>query len=189
MNSIIAVALITSISTLAGASVSGYITLLVSRTHSNDQLVLANTDRMEQRSAAQRQIRRDAYVQFLNQFSLTERALDVAWRSKPPSVLADVPSHIEPVSAELDVLQQMANLVVLEGPGEVAIATQVLQTRLTLESVDVIDAAKKSNGNAPCLQDDEKFMRIRTERATAKGKMIAAAQEALNDESRRPILL
>ena len=186
MNSIIAVALITSLSTLAGASISGYITLLVSRTHNNSQALLANTDRMEQRSAAQRQIRRDAYVQYLNQLSLVEQALDVAWRSKPPPDLTQVPSLIEPVTVELDVLQRMANVVTLEGPLKVAGAAQALQAKLTLESVDVvnaINAAMKSHGNALCLQDDEKYVRIRMERHTFKSNMVKAAQDALSDAS------
>jgi len=93
--------------------------------------------------------------------------------------MANVADITKPITAELDVLSGFANLVILEGPAEVSMAAQALRIRMTLESVDLVGAAKKSEGKAPCLQDDQRFVEIQMERAKAKSKMIGAATAAL----------
>src|SRR5690348_3795759 len=121
MSTTVSIALITSISTLAGAGISGLIAFLIDRARSGTQLALANSSRVDEHLKERRQIRRDVYVQFLNQVSTVEEALEVGWRSKSPPDFADAPTLIAPVTAELDKLQRLANLVILEGPNEVAI--------------------------------------------------------------------
>lgn len=181
MNSTVAIALITSISTLAGASISGYITFLVSRTQGKNQLLLANTERMDQQLSAKRQIRRDAYVQYLNQLGKVEREFEIAWRSTPPGEPTTLTDFIAPINAELNTLKQIADIVLLEGSTRASQATMKLQAKLTLESVDVVNAAKNSNGDPLCLQDDQKYVKITMERASMKSELTKAAQEDLKD--------
>jgi len=184
MSTTIAVALITSLSTLAGAGISGLIAFLIDRTRSSAQLTLANTGRVDERLKERRQIRRDAYVQFLNQVSSAEEALEAGWLLKPPPDSTDAPGLVAPVTAELHRLQRLANLVALEGPNEVTLAAQGLQVRLTLESVDMVDVAKiAEKDQALCLHDEDRFMKVKMDRTKAKSKMIKAAQEALDDRS------
>jgi hypothetical protein len=182
MNATVAVALITALSTLAGAGISGLITLRISRTNSNDQLISTNAERLERRLVGQRRVRRDCYVQFLNQLATAEVSLTNAWRTNSsgnPSLITDI---LKAVTPELDALSISANLVILEGPPEVSLAAQVLQARLTLESVDVINAAKQSPGIAPCLVDDQRYIDLQMERAKLKSAFIKAARNALDME-------
>ena len=92
---------------------------------------------------------------------MAEQTLDVRWRSNALLDLSDIDKYIGPVTAELDALNRLANLVTLEGPGEVARAVGVLQARLTLESIDLVEAAKKSSGTAaPCLVNEDKYVKL-----------------------------
>jgi hypothetical protein len=181
MNPTVAIALITSLSTLAGAAISGYFTLRISRSNSDNQLILANVERAEERSTTKRQIRRDSYVQFLNQVGSVERHLNTAWRDAAPEELTEIPNIVKPVTAELDVLSGLANIVILEGPRKVSLAAQALQARLALESVDLVNVAKESPGKPPCLHDDQRYVSLQMERAKLKSDLIKCAQETLSE--------
>jgi hypothetical protein len=179
MNSTLAVALIASLSTLAGGGITGYITFMISRNNNTSQLALADAERAEHRTVAQLQARKDCYVQFLNQISVAENSLDVAWRSNAPSEPQNAPDCIKSVTTELDALTRYTNIVILEGPAHVSLAAQELQARLTLESVNVVKAAKESPGKAPCLRDEKLFTTLHMERARAKSAFIKSAQAAI----------
>jgi hypothetical protein len=181
MNSTVAIALITSISTLAGASISAYITLSVSRAQGKNQAVLANAERIDQQSAAKRQIRRDAYVQFLNQFSKAEQALDMAWKTTPSTDVTVDAVPTSPVGVELDALQQAGYIVALESSVDVWAAALKLQIKLTKERADMVIAAMNSNGNPPCIQDNARYLALLKERGNLKNDFIFAAQEDLKD--------
>jgi hypothetical protein len=183
MTSTLGVALITSLSTLAGAGVAGCITLAVSRINNGHQLALANAERSERRAASQSEARKDCYVKFLNQLSAVEHALNLTWRNHAPRELRDVPDFVKPVTIELDSLSPLANLVILEGPHPVSFATQTLQVRLMLESVAVLEAAKKSLGNPPCLHDEDEYFKIQMTRAESKSSFIKSAQEGIRGTS------
>ena len=179
MNPIIAVALITSVSTLSGGAITAFAAILVGRSNGNNQLALAGAERVDRLNSAQRQIRRDAYVQYLNQLSFTQRSLDAAWRSIPPAQF-DAEAYATPITAEFDALQQMLNLIRLEGPAQVVEPADALQVRLTLQSVDLIDAARKSKGHAPCIYDEKKFVDVKLEAARLNSKVIMAMRTALS---------
>jgi hypothetical protein len=179
VNPIIAVALITSISTLSGGAITAFAAVLVGRSNGNNQLVLAAAERVDRLNSTQRQIRRDAYVQYLNQLSSAQRSLDAAWRTVPPAQF-DAELYATPITAELDALQQMLNLIRLEGPAQVVEPADALQARLTLQSVDLINAARKSKGHAPCIFDEKKFVDVKLEAATLNGKVIVAMRTALS---------
>jgi hypothetical protein len=177
---IIAVALITSVSTLSGGGITAFAAVLVGRSNGNNQLALAAAERADRLNLTQRQIRRDAYVQYLNQLSSTQKSLDAAWRTVPADQF-DADLYATPITAELDALQGMLNIIRLEGPAEVVEPADALQAKLTLQSVDLIDAARQSKGHAPCIYDEKKFVNVKLEAARLNGKVIVAMRTALSN--------
>lgn len=122
MSTTVAVALITALSTVAGSTVSGGLALLISRGQRQAQLELFASSHVEERAREGRQVRRDAYVKFLNQVSLVERRLNSWWHSIPVDNLHEVEEFRQDVSSDLGVLNSLINLIVLEGSGVVSAA-------------------------------------------------------------------
>jgi hypothetical protein len=180
----IAVSLITAVSTLAGASISGYIAFLISRTQSNAQSAIAKSQQLEQRSTERRQIRRDAYLQFLNQLGTTEQVLESLWLSEPPDDIATVNDFVQAARNAVSELRRTTNLVVLEGPPEVAHIAQELGVWMTLECADLVRVAKTTpKGDALCQHDEKTFMKVAHKRGELKLDLIAAAQKSLDEVS------
>ena len=115
MNTTIAVALITAISTLSGAAISGRITFLVTRTQINSQLELADKNLSVQDAQERRKVQRDVYVQFLTKASEIQNKLSV-WATYPP-VPIDVPQNVtDEFNEDLDEIVRLQYLVVIESP-------------------------------------------------------------------------
>jgi len=112
-----------------------------------------------------------------------------AWRSNAPQEPQNAPDCIKSVTTELDALTRYTNIVILEGPTHVSLAAQELQARLTLESVNIVKAAKESPGKAPCLHDEKLFTSLHIERAKTKTAFIKSAQVAIagrTEQTRSP---
>ncbi|MET9516321.1 hypothetical protein [Streptomyces sp. NPDC002994] len=123
MQDIIAVALITSVSTLTGGALTGAIALWVNRAQLVSSRISADADRREQRTSRHRELRRDAYLHFLDHWGKTEDLLVTLWRqpSPPAEMIASLRSYNEYSEAEKAIYEwrQSMNLVVLEGPEDV----------------------------------------------------------------------
>src|ERR1700751_3548207 len=111
MSTTVAVTLITALSTLTGASISGYVAYLVSRTQGYTQIELAKDQMIEQRMTAKRQTQRDAYLQFLNQVRESELLLDNLWEMKTPVTHAD---YQRVITERAITLERSEDLVALE---------------------------------------------------------------------------
>lgn len=79
MNDTVAVALITSLSTLTAATVAGAVSVRVTGRQLRHQQALAREEREEQRALARRDMRREACEGFLSQVDAAYRVLDAAW--------------------------------------------------------------------------------------------------------------
>ncbi|MGC4893824.1 hypothetical protein [Micromonospora sp. DT31] len=121
MKDTVAVALVTSLSTLAAASITGLIGVGASRLQVASQLATAREERAEQRATLTAQLRRDAYVGFLSACDRAYRRLDGHWQQGNHEAIRKIRSETYQALRSLD---EAYNIVLLEGPGEVARAAQ-----------------------------------------------------------------
>jgi hypothetical protein len=179
MNTTIAIALVTALSTIAGVAITGTITLLVSRSQNTTRLVLANSTQAYEHSRDMRQIRRDAYVQFLNQVSVIDRELHECWsRLEGP---ANGNAFLKNARDAVDKLGPLTNLLLLEGPHDVAVASMKLQSTLIEELTKLARTFAEAKGNLPLgIYDEPAFFESTTKRGNAKNEVILIAQEALD---------
>jgi hypothetical protein len=185
MNTTVIVAIIASLSTLAGAGVSGCLAFFISRAQARTQIKLADSDRTEQRFKERLQARRDSYVQFLNQVSKVEQALHVAWQSNVPSTAEKSLAMINVVNAEVNALTPHVNLIDLEGPAEVAIICGGLQVRLSLEMTALTAAIAFSRNKIGAIANNnqEVFTKTVLERLEVKTRATRKMQEALKADT------
>jgi hypothetical protein len=116
MNATVAIALITSRSTLTAAGLTGSITARLSSRQLRHQRLLAREQRAEDRAGRQRERRRETYEHFLSQADATYRVLDEAWHAAP---FADYPRW-EAGFAARRTLDEASIRVQIEGPQDVA---------------------------------------------------------------------
>ncbi|WP_141726208.1 hypothetical protein [Actinacidiphila rubida] len=83
MNDTVAVALITSLSTLSAAGVAGAATAWVTGRQLRHQSVLARQERAERRAADHREVCRGVYETFLSRADEAYRVLDEGWFAAP----------------------------------------------------------------------------------------------------------
>jgi predicted deacetylase len=83
VNDTVAVALITSLSTLSAAGLAGSVSAWTTRRQLGHQAQLAREERLEQRAAEFREMRRAAYERFLSQADAAYRVLDDGWLARP----------------------------------------------------------------------------------------------------------
>jgi hypothetical protein len=182
MSTTIAIALITAVSTLAGASISGYIAFLISHTQGKTQEKITQSQQIEQRIIERRQIRIDAYLQFLNLLGVAEKILDNLWQANSPGILAsELADFQKPAADAISELWRVKDLVWLEGPGQVSLLAIKLGTQLLLECTDIIRTAREAPKEVALVQyDGDTFTSMRNKRNAMKLEFIAAAQKSLD---------
>lgn len=83
VNDTVAVALITSLSTLSAAVLAGSVSAWATSRQLRHQGVLAREERAEQRANAHREMRRESYERFLSEADAVYRVLDDGWFARP----------------------------------------------------------------------------------------------------------
>ncbi|MCM2577574.1 hypothetical protein [Streptomyces meridianus] len=83
MKDTVAVALITSLSTLTAAGLAGSVSAWVTGRQLRHQGLLAREERAEQRAITSREMRRDSYERFLSEADAVYRVLDEGWLARP----------------------------------------------------------------------------------------------------------
>ncbi|WFE43316.1 hypothetical protein [Verrucosispora sp. WMMD1129] len=114
MRETVAIALITSLSTLTAAGLTGLVTAFTGRRQVTGQLTAAREERDAQRTVRRDQARRDTYVGFLAACDRAYRALDTGWVGPDTAPGEDAPYRA------LRALDEAYNLVLLAGPDPVA---------------------------------------------------------------------
>ncbi|MBY8884992.1 hypothetical protein K7472_09060 [Streptomyces sp. PTM05] len=117
MNDTVAVALITSLSTLAAAGMAGTASALTTGRQLRHQAALAREERAEQRASAQRELRREVYERFLTRADAAYRVLDEEWLARG----AEDPQRAEAGFAARRALDEAYVRVRLVGPEGVAV--------------------------------------------------------------------
>ncbi|MGW3888298.1 hypothetical protein ACWD69_06395 [Micromonospora chokoriensis] len=133
MQDTVAVALITSLSTLAAAGLTGLVGALSTRRQLAHQLTIARQEGVERRATRRDELRRDAYVGFLSACDQAYRQLDRRWLEAGGS--EPVPGYDEAYAA-MRAVDEAYNLVLLEGPAEVDSVARSVLTSLTTEYAD-----------------------------------------------------
>lgn len=125
MNAVIVVSLITAISTLTAAAVSGYIAFLVGRTQAKAQVEITRNQLVDQRWAARREIKKGVYLNFVSQMGAVETAL---WDLGRPTLEAVSSDEFERLIRSLDNavadLRYQSYLVTIEGSTNSAAVAQ-----------------------------------------------------------------
>ncbi|WP_371409531.1 hypothetical protein OG423_08740 [Micromonospora zamorensis] len=133
MQDTVAVALITSLSTLAAAALTGLVGALSTRRQLAHQLAVARQESVERRATRRDELRRDAYVGFLSACDQAYRQLDRRWLDAGGS--EPVPGYDEAYAA-MRAVDEAYNLVLLEGPAEVEAASRAVLTSIGAEHAD-----------------------------------------------------
>ncbi|WBC13606.1 hypothetical protein O7600_21045 [Micromonospora sp. WMMA1998] len=176
MQDTVAVALITSMSTLAAAGMTGVIGAWAARRQVTSHLTGAREERAEQRATERAQRRRDAYVGFLGACDQAYRSLDRNWRQESGA------GHGETYQA-LRGLDEAYNIVLLEGPEEVAREAELVTASINGESRElwrlIGEAAAESDGVPPADVHGPQRRTAIEERARRRDSFVDAARAAL----------
>lgn len=184
MNTTVAVALITALSTLSGAATTGYLGLLASRAQLRAQQKSAELERGEHRAKDVREIRRDVYMSFMNQLTRIDQLFDRdLWirtgfgdngAISPGEIMYTATAMTQQLAAQLD-------LVRLEGPHHVSEAALKLYSGLEKEMMRLM-VLSSQEGKEVIKSRDEMYAlwkKASVAREEAKAEFIRVASEAL----------
>ncbi|KAB1942664.1 hypothetical protein F8271_11615 [Micromonospora sp. ALFpr18c] len=133
MQDTVAVALITALSTLAAAALTGLVGALSTRRQLAHQLTVAGQESAERRATRRDELRREAYVGFLSACDRAYRQLDRRWLEAAKS---EPTSGYDEAYTAMRAVDEAYNLVLLEGPADVAAAARSVLASLTTEYAD-----------------------------------------------------
>lgn len=183
MSITIAVAIITSISTLAGGLIGSITTIRVQQKQIGNQNSQAEIERIEQRRSQRREIRREAYATILNKYDEIGGLIDSCWRMKPDSKSdGPITKAILDIEANIRSLDTMTNVVNLEGPQHVADAAKKAYDTLRYEMSELLRMTGNHQGDDRPLfmYSDSRYSGSRNTRMDAKKALVIAAREVLD---------
>ncbi|MEU9917782.1 hypothetical protein [Streptomyces sp. NPDC051001] len=142
-------ALVTAVAALGGSSVAGLFTVLGARRQAdaavtaaletvNGQLRVMEHTLRDQAAAAQRTVRRTAYVAFLNRADHARHA-HAAWVQSPDAARRDA------WTAAAHVVDETLNVVRLEGPADVATAAEAMAAALAPPGTSAVNYPQAHN--------------------------------------------
>lgn len=183
MNATVAVALITALSTLAGASIAGIISLRISKGQVQQQSTLAQAEFDSRRKTERRTVRRDAYAQFLARADQVHRRLSNSFVLMVPG--EDRATAIETIDNLLS-LDAAADIVDMEGPTDVGAAAQKLRGPLFEEGMLWIRTLQEHgvSRHDPLMKhaaDD--FNKLLSSITDARRNFVDAAKRALEQDA------
>ncbi|WP_216216788.1 hypothetical protein [Amycolatopsis aidingensis] len=180
MDTTVAVALITSLSTLTAAALTGTISAWSNARQLRHQRLLAREQRAEERNGHRRELRRAAYQQFLAEADAAYRVLDEGWLAAPFTE----PAPWKAGFAARRALDEAYIRVQLEGPDEVAAEGAKVVRGIGEEFTThrrVLDANPGTPDSAVALDAQARAGALRVRFQTSKD-FIAAARHALGEE-------
>jgi hypothetical protein len=180
MNDTVAVALITSLSTLTAAGLAGSVSAWTTGKQLRHQASLAREERAERRATDYREMCREAYERFLTQADAAYRVLDERWLARPP---ADVQSTDAGFAARRT-LDEAYIRVRLVGPEDVAERGAAVVRGIGEEfrqHTCVVSSYPDAQDRTMDLDPSARTQALRARFATS-GEFIAAARRALEGE-------
>lgn len=180
VNDTVAVALITSLSTLSAAGLAGVASAWVAGRQLRHQSALAREERAERRAVDHREMRRDVYEKFLSQADAAYRVLDNGWFALPFTELR----RWEAGFAARRALDEAYIRVQLVGPDDVAErGAEVLRSigdefRLHAR---IVNGSPDAADNAAELEPSARSGALRA-RVASSTEFVTAARRALGSE-------
>ncbi|WP_432058907.1 hypothetical protein [Streptomyces sp. bgisy022] len=177
MNDTVAVALVTSLSTLTAAALAGSVSAWTTSRQLRHQALLAGEERAEQRENTYRELRRESYERFLSQADAAYRVLDSGWRARP---FTESP-HGEAGFAARRALDETFIRVRLVGPENVAEVGAAVVRGIGDESRLLARVVGSHPDTTDCAADLDPSARAHAlqVRYATSGEFVAAAREAL----------
>jgi hypothetical protein len=108
------------------AIIGGYLGV---KSANRNALKLAQIQRVQQESIERRQVRRDAYLKFLNHVGVMEQRIEDIWQWAPPDD-SEIGVVAKPILDSLNEAHGILNLLMLEGPPAVHAAAEELVRHL-----------------------------------------------------------
>jgi hypothetical protein len=177
VNDTVAVALVTSLSTLTAGGLASWVSAWTTSRQLRHQALLAREERAEQRANTYREMRRESYERFLSQADAAYRLLDSGWMARP----FREPPHWEAGFAARRALDEAFIRVRLVGPENVAeLGAAVvrgigdefrLHARIVRSHPDVTDCAAELDPSARARALQARF--------ATNGEFVGEAQRAL----------
>jgi hypothetical protein len=174
MDITVAVALITSLSTLGGGLIGSATSVTINHSQSH-----------KEKLAKRRELRRDAYMQLLNKFDEMVVMLENCWMLSPSDYYEDASRQALAVNTGLFALENATNAVQLEGPAEIIAPAREMYNLLNKEFNLLLDVANENQGKDEIRKcffqlSDKKYFKARDSRPTAKKNFIDAARKVLD---------
>jgi hypothetical protein len=190
MNTTVAVALITALSTLVGATATGYLGVLTNRAQLRAQQKSVELERSEQHAKGVREIRRDVYLSFINQLTRIDELFDRdLWvrtgfgkdgAISPGEVMYTATAMMRQLAAQLD-------LVRLEGPRHASEVALKLYSGLDKEMMRLM-VLSSQEAKESIISKNEMYAlwkKASEAREEAKAEFIKVAGEALEAPTER----
>ncbi len=136
MNTTIAVAAITAGSTLAAASLTGYITLIQSKRQA-----------AAERARIRQEARRSAYADLLTACTATWQAIDALYNVHPPT-LGERPPETREVAAARKNLDHAMHVACLHGPKSIVRSATALYWKSVEEFSELVDLIAQHHGDS-----------------------------------------
>jgi hypothetical protein len=184
VNDTVAVALVTSLSTLTAAGLAGSFSAWTTSRQLRHQALLAGEERAEQRANAYREMRRESYERFLSRTDAAYRLLDSGWTAGP----FREPPHWDAGFAARRALDEAYVRVRLVGPENVAeLGAGVVrgvgdEFRLHARVV----SSRPDASECPAELDPPARAQALQVRFATNGEFVAAARSALGAELAQP---
>jgi hypothetical protein len=143
------------IGALGGVIGTGFFTLRSTRAQLSHQENIDQAQRVDQRATQHREIRRNAYVTYLDLLSETDDAIAELGRSFPD---LSARQKVEDVVPHIRALQRQTSVVLLEGPSDVAsTATELSLTlaKIFAKMIDILHTSTSTQGIIGNLGGDE----------------------------------
>ncbi|MCQ4083961.1 hypothetical protein NGB36_26085 [Streptomyces sp. RB6PN25] len=180
MNDTVAVALITSLSTLTAAGLAGSVSAWTANKQLRHQALLAREERAEQRATDHRQMRREAYERFLSHADAAYRVLDERWLARLPAES----QHGGSGFAARRALDEAYIRVRLVGPEDVAERGAAVVRGIGNEFHQHARVVNSHPDTEDCVVDLDPSARAQAlrVRGATTGEFVAAARRALGGE-------
>jgi hypothetical protein len=184
MNATVAVALITSLSTLMAGVIASITSLIVGHRQNEREKERSQPERTAQQGDQQKQIRRDAYLQLLNKFDEVDGLISKAWEDYPPEKDDNPPREGTMAAREgTESLPNAMNIVKLEGPEPVIDAGEEAEKAFHEELYYILQIGVSNIGKKErlFLLAKGNYGEHYGKRLTVKKKLVDAARRGLKE--------
>jgi hypothetical protein len=182
----VAVALITAGSTLVGGLAASVTAISVQRRQIEGQKTLARLQLLEERETRRNDMRREIYIQVLNEFDKISDLLSKCWMEEPPAGHDEVvPESMIALDGGIQRFESAMNAVSIEGPTSVADMAQKAAQNFRDEFLTVLKLAERNIGRSDVLSSlaNNEYSNAYQMRLVMKDELVVAIKSALAENA------